>query len=487
MTTKIGILVILAIQSLGNITAQVTVDSPLFLELKQQDSMFFERGFNRCDISYMEKTLDEGLKFYHDKGGFQDKQTFLKITKQNICGNADQKPIRKLLENSLEVFPLYDNGTLYGAIQSGTHQFFTREKNKADVLGGQAKFTTVWLKKEGTWKISDILSYDHGPANVRTSNEALPLQKKSVSPTVGIGIIEEGKLTQIKVSGNLYDGTAAPYNALFNVASLTKPVTAIIVLRLVSLGKWKLDEPLYPYYTDPDLAQDPRHRKLTTRYVLSHQTGLPNWRWMQPDGKLRFDFDPGTRYQYSGEGFEYLRKAIEKKFGKSWEELAQELLFQPLQMKDTSYLWNDKKNEQRWVAGYDKNGKAYDAVKNKTANAADDLTTSLEDYSRFLIAVLNGEGWSQDVLTSLKTKHSKIKENQYFGLGFVIYDLGNGEIALAHSGADEGVNTVAFLLPKTKQGLVIFTNAEDGYKMYAEFLSQYFGEAGKKIVEIETR
>lgn len=258
------------------------------------------------------------------------------------------------------------------------------------------------------------------------------------------------------------------------------------VLRLVSLRKWNLDEPLYKYFTDPDIAKDPRSKKLTTRLVLSHQTGFPNWRWMNKDNQLNFEFDPGTKYQYSGEGFEYLRKAIENKFHKSLEELAKEFIFQPLGMKDTGYIWNEKKNAERIVIGFDKDGKPYDIVKNKTANAADDLVTSVEDYSKFLIAVMNNELLSPAVFEDMRTKQIETKKNKYFGLGFEIYDLGNNEIALSHGGSDKGVNTIAFILPKTKQGLVIFTNADDGYKIYEPIMNQYFGTAGKKIVEIET-
>ena len=149
-------------------------------------------------------------------------------------------------------------------------------------------------------------------------------------PVLGLGIIEDGKLKQIKVFGEIGKGQAAPYNTIFNVASLTKPVTAIVALKLVSLGKWNLDEPVYKYWTDPDIAHDPRNKKLTTRIILSHQTGFPNWRWLSDSKKLNFQFDPGTQYQYSGEGFEYLKKALEKKFHKSLPQLANELIFQPL-------------------------------------------------------------------------------------------------------------------------------------------------------------
>ncbi|MNK42273.1 D-alanyl-D-alanine carboxypeptidase precursor [compost metagenome] len=488
MTKKLSFSILILFFFFGNLKSQIDKNSTLFSELKKQDSLFFERGFNNCDIAYLEKTMDENLKFYHDNGGFQDKKLFLERTKQNICGNPNQKPIRKVIGNSLEVFPLYNNGELYGAIQTGEHQFFIREKNKEDVLGGQAKFTSVWTKKDGNWMMSDVLSYDHGdPNRTKLTDNLEKLLKDNHIPTLGLGVIENGKLTQIKVYGKLNDKTSASYNSIFNVASLTKPVTAMTVLRLVSLGKWNLDEPLYKYFTDPDIANDPRNKKLTTRMVLSHQTGFPNWRAMNKDNKLTFDFEPGTKYQYSGEGFEYLRKAVEKKFHKSLEELAKEYVFQPLNMNDTSYIWNGEKNANRIVIGYDKDGKAYDIVKNKTVNSADDLTTTVEDYSKFLIGVMNNELLSPEVFKAMKTNQVETKKNKYFGLGFEIYDLGNNEIALSHGGSDKGVNTIAFILPKTKQGLVIFTNVDDGYKVYESVMNLYLGEKGKKIVEIETK
>ena len=95
MTTRFYFSIFILFFSLGNLQAQIDKNAPLFLELKKQDSLFFERGFNNCDIAYLEKTMDENLKFYHDNGGFQDKKLFMERTKQNICGNPNQKPIRK--------------------------------------------------------------------------------------------------------------------------------------------------------------------------------------------------------------------------------------------------------------------------------------------------------------------------------------------------------------------------------------------------------
>lgn len=488
MTKQFGIIFLILFLSIGNLNAQIDKNSSLFIELKKQDSLFFERGFNNCDIAYLEKSVDDNLKFYHDNGGFQDKKLFLERTKQNICGNPNQKPIRKVVENSLEVFPLYNNGELYGAIQTGEHRFYIREKDKQDILGGQAKFTSVWTKKDGNWIMSDVLSYDHGGAKLDKTDDGIEqLLKDNNIPTLGLGIIEYGKLTKINVYGTQNDKTSASINSLFNVASLTKPVTAMTVLRLISLGKWNLDEPLDKYWIDPDIANDSRHKKLTTRLILSHQTGFPNWRWMNKDNKLNFEFDPGTKYQYSGEGFEYLRKAIEKKFHKNLEELAKEYVFQPLEMNDTSYIWNEKKDADRIVIGYDKDGKSLDIVKNKTPSSADDLMTTVEDYSKFLVAVMNNELLSPAVFEAMKSKQVETKKNKSFGLGFEIYDLGNNEIALSHGGSDKGVNTIFFLLPKTKQGLIIFTNVEDGYKIYEPIMNIYLGNIGKKIVDIETK
>lgn len=495
MTKSLSTIVLITSIIFGNIKAQIAKTSDLFIELKKQDSLFFELGFNNCDWVYLEKHTDENLKFYHDNGGFQDKKLFLERTKQNICGNPNQKPIRKLVENSLEVFPLYNNGQLYGAIQSGEHQFFIREKNKEDVLGGQAKFTTVWTKKDGMWMMSDILSYDHGaPKATKTENSIFENDiaieqwlKENKIPTLGLGIIENGSLKQVKVFGEIKPGVSAPYNTIFNVASLTKPITAMVALQLASQGKWNLDEPVYHYWTDPDVANDPRSKKLTTRIILSHQTGFPNWRWMNKNNQLSFDFEPGTKYHYSGEGMEYLRKAIEKKFKKPLQEIADELIFKPLKMTDTNYIWTKDTDESRFAIGYDENGKAYETVKNKTANAADDVVTTIEDYGNFLADVMNGGHLKPEIFKEMMKPEVKTKENKYFGLGLEIYDLGNGEIALSHGGSDKGSQCIAFILPKTKQGILIFTNVDNGYKVFEKLILNYLGDSGQKIVDIETK
>lgn len=323
-----------------------------------------------------------------------------------------------------------------------------------------------------------------------TSSADAEIQKllnENKIPALGIGVIKGGKLTVVRVFGELKKGESAPFDTIFNVASLTKPVVAIVVLKLASAGKLNLDEPLDKYWIDPDIKTDARHKKLTARLVLSHQTGFANWRWLNESKKLEFAFEPGTKYQYSGEGFEYLRKALENKFKKPLEQLADELIFKPLEMRDTRFFWDAGMNEARFAIGYDAKGNPYKINKNTKANAADDLLTTIEDYGKFLASVMNGDGLSKEIFAEMTRRQVKTEENKYFGLGWEIYDLGNGEYALSHGGSDEGVQTIVFLLPQSKQGLIIFTNSDNGTNVYLKLIGDYLKDYGKRIIEIEMK
>jgi len=156
-----SLILLLAVFSAISAAAQLPKTDSLFLVLKKQDSIFFERSFNLCDLDYLNKTVHPEMIFFHDQGGMQHKTEFMAAVKNNICGNPAQKPIRKPNPESLEVFPLYRNGQLYGVIQTGIHDFFIRENGKTDQHTSQAKFTHVWLLDKGRWLLREVLSYDH--------------------------------------------------------------------------------------------------------------------------------------------------------------------------------------------------------------------------------------------------------------------------------------------------------------------------------------
>lgn len=476
--------------------SQEEKNSKLYKAIMSRDSLLFNIGFNTCDVSQFENLLSNNFEFYHDKDSIQDRTLFLKNIRKGLCGSTKTYQARRdLVQGSTEIYPLSKNGVLYGALQIGIHQFFESTPEGKDKFGSTARFTHVWILENGIWKLRRSFSYDHQETNTAGTKSSIFdndseiekwLQQNNV-PALGLGIINNGKLQQIKVFGELKKGVTAPYNTIWNVASLTKPVTAMVALKLASAGKLNLDEPLYKYWTDPDIAKDANTKLLTARIILSHQTGFPNWRFMNESGKLDFKFKPGTKYQYSGEGLEYLRKALEKKFNKTLPQLADELIFKPLKMTDTKFVWNDITDVSRLAIGYDNKGNAYEPTKNKTANAADDLLTTVQDYGTFLCSVMNSDGLSKKVFDDMISHQVETKKNKYFGLGFEIYDLGNDNYALSHGGADQGVQTIVLLLPKTKQGLIIFTNVDDGYKIYEKIVNHYLGENGKKIIEIETK
>jgi len=469
------ILVIVFFLTIKNSIAQVANNSNLFVELKKADSLIFKEGFNKCNFSVLKKVLHKDLDFYHDQNGTQNLEQFYKTFTNSICSNPNFKPIRKLVDETLKVFPLKNNGEIYGAIQTGEHIFYIKESNKELYATEQGKFIHTWILENGQWKVKRIISYEHKPPTKEygtkfnadytyklfdNDSEIEELLKKHKIPSIAIGMIKNGNIQQIRTFGNRKFNQPISNNSIYKVASLTKPITAFVVLKLIDEGNWNLDEPISKYFIDKDIKHSKYLNKLTTRHILSHQSGFPNWRYLTDDKKLSFQFEPGTNWQYSGEGFEYLRKAIEKR---PFEDIAKEKLFNPLGMNNTYYYWSDKVNEKQYAFEHDENGKLINYEKYTIANASANLLTTAEDYSKFLVYVeKKGIDWS---------------------LGMqILTNLPNDETAFMHTGGDYGTKTIALILKKSKNGLVLFANSENGMVLWQKIISEYFGEVGKEIV-----
>ena len=160
--SKIVLLILLVTAGwIQPIQAQIAESSELFKTLAKKDSLLFDEGFNHCNIEVTEGIISKDLEFYHDTGGIQDRKEFFKAIKENICSSPDRKPMRKLVLGTLKVFPLEDNGHLYGAIQKGIHQFYIKEPKKDLYLTSSAKFTHLWILEDSSWKLKTVLSYDH--------------------------------------------------------------------------------------------------------------------------------------------------------------------------------------------------------------------------------------------------------------------------------------------------------------------------------------
>lgn len=140
--------------------SQVKTTDELYKTAKKLDSLIFDIGFNKCDLSHYDPIISDDLEFYHDKGGITDgKAAFIASIKNNICGSPN-KVKRELVPNSMKVYPLYSNNVLYAFVQEGEHEFFEFSNGKW-VKGSLAKFTILWLLEDKQWKMKRVLSYDH--------------------------------------------------------------------------------------------------------------------------------------------------------------------------------------------------------------------------------------------------------------------------------------------------------------------------------------
>jgi CubicO group peptidase (beta-lactamase class C family) len=300
-------------------------------------------------------------------------------------------------------------------------------------------------------------------------NDQVPgILRASKVPSLSLVVLRKGKPVLTRAWGEQAPGIPATTATLYNTASLAKPITASVILTMVSQGKLGLDDRMADLYVDPDIAADPRHTLLTPRLSLSHQTGFPNWR----TDKLAFQFDPGSNYGYSGEGIEYAVAYTQLKSGKRLDALAQHYLFKPLRMTSTAYV------EQPWFVGRVAQPFAKGAYQKpsmqKVPLGSDDVFTTPSDYARFLQAVMTGKGLSKALVAEQRRIQTGERGTQCppsiktvcparsgFGLGWQIFEFG-AKTVLMHTGNDAGEFTFAYAIPSTGEAAVLMTNASNG-------------------------
>lgn len=221
----------------------------------------------------------------------------------------------------------------------------------------------------------------------------------------------------IKTSTNIYG------------ASLSKVVFTVFVLKLVEEGLLDLDKPLQDYLPKPiyeytptkkwhdnykDLKTDTLYSRISARMCLDHTSGFPNWRWYEPDRKLRVKFMPGTRYDYSGEGMVYLQVVLEYMLGRSLEDLMQEKIFKPLGMGRSSYSWQPEfENDYCW--GHQATDSLYEKDKDNDARSASTLETTLDDYTLFTEGVLKNKILKAATRKQMFSPQIRLRSVQQFG------------------------------------------------------------------------
>ncbi|QXD13828.1 class A beta-lactamase-related serine hydrolase [Rhodocaloribacter litoris] len=293
-------------------------------------------------------------------------------------------------------------------------------------------------------------------------------------PGLALAVIEDGTVAWARGFGVRSTVTNPPVEAgtVFEAASLSKPVFAYLTLQLVDEGALDLDRPLAEYLPYADIAHDPRYRKITARMVLNHTTGFPNWR--PPGDSLRLDFDPGTRFQYSGEGFVYLQKVVEHLTGMPLRVLAVRRVFEPLGMTQSSFVWEDRFGPAV-AAGHREDGVAFDKFVPQVGNAAWSLHTTVQDYARFMIAVMNGEGLSTTLHRAMLSPQADAEAGMRWGLGWGLQPAGD-DLAFWHWGDNVGYKSFAIAFPRSRRGLVFLSNSNNGMLLLHALLKETFGQ-----------
>jgi CubicO group peptidase (beta-lactamase class C family) len=325
-----------------------------------------------------------------------------------------------------------------------------------------------------------------GPASISALEKTVPsLMRRANVPGLSLALIRDGKIYWLKNFGTKDDTAPVTAETTFEAASLGKVVFAYAILKLADQGKLDLDAPLVRYLDAPYI-DDPRLSAITARLVLSHRTGFPNWR---PESQpLVIHFAPGDHFSYSGEGYVYLQKAVERIEGRPLDDVMRDLVFTPLGMTSSSYVWRADFDTSTAI-GHDKTGAAKPKQKTKEAIAPASLQTTAGDYARFLVALLNGEGLSKEMLSQMETpatgvpldcavncfdRPAALSPDISWGLGVGLEKTAQG-LALWHWGDNGPFKAYMVAYPKARSGLVMFTNSQNGLSIANEIAKTALG------------
>lgn len=315
------------------------------------------------------------------------------------------------------------------------------------------------------------------------------LLQQSDVPGMSIALIRDGKVVWLKGFGVSNAVTKKPVTTttIFEAASLSKPVFAYAVLRLVDEGKLDLDTPLNKYLgNNYDVVNDDRINLITARHVLSHTSGFPNWRDNDGTKNLLIHFNPGEKWSYSGEGMVYLSRVVEKITGMRFEAFMQHYALQPLGMTASSYIWRTRfdtiKAYRHDVLGALSGRNQPDNGKEDTlrddGNAAASLQTTPEDYAKFIIAILNGTGLKKSTWQQMLTPQARVVDARYpaiaWGLGIGLETMPEGTYFWHWGDNGDAKAYVTAFLPN-KSAVVYFADGSNGLSFTKEILNDAIG------------
>jgi len=316
-------------------------------------------------------------------------------------------------------------------------------------------------------------------------------------PGVAIAIFNNGKVAYLKTYGVRDKEKNLPLteDSVMAAASFTKVVFAYLVMQLVEKRVLDLDKPISQYLPKPlpeclaykDLADDPRYKKITARMLLSHTSGFPNLRQLNEDQKLNINFEPGSRYAYSGEGINLLQLVVETIMNKPVQELMQDFVFQPLGMTRSSLVW-ESRLEDNWAFPYNEDGRSLGPPEQRApASAAGSMLTTLRDFANFMQAVISSQGLRKETRDLMLSPQIEILSKRQFptlaaetteenkpirlsyGLGWGLYWTPYGK-AFFKEGHLDGFQNYTVCFDDSKTGIVMMTNSSNGESIYQELL-----------------
>lgn len=323
-----------------------------------------------------------------------------------------------------------------------------------------------------------------------------------------IAVLDRGRRVWSAVYGLRRTEPALPMQSDTNIwaASLTKSVFATYVMRLVERREFSLDRPIaeqlprpldqYEPYRETAalLVQDARWPRVTPRHLLSHSSGLRNFAFLEPDKKMHLHFAPGTQYSYSGDGLNIVQFVIEQKLGRPLDQLMQEALFTPLGMTRTGMVYRAEFAEN--VADrYNAEGRFLAQTRRAPARASGNMATTLEDFTRFLEALLQNKILRPATLAQMISPVIPIRTQHQFALApdepagaeaaqvGLAYGLGWGLLtktpfgpAFFKEGHGDGAQNYVICFTRRQACMVILTNSDNGELAFRPLLETILGD-----------
>lgn len=305
---------------------------------------------------------------------------------------------------------------------------------------------------------------------------------------LSLAMVQDGRVVYRYVGG-LRDVAAqalVTVDTTFEAASLSKPLFAWFVMKQVEKGLLDLDKPLYTYLPIEELQHDPRHKKITARMVLSHQSGMSHMRWFNPDRKLAIHDEPGTTFRYSNEGFNYLSRVIAHLNGltlKTLDGLFQKEVGVPLGLAPATFQLNPAV-EALLAKGYRGSEHVHADYWDRTEfSGYGSLFATADSYAAFLIALSEGRGLKPSNLQALLKPQATVPKDDLIHQGSTQWSLSFGMRpspygpVYTHTGNNLGYTSGFLLIPKARFGYVYFTNADQCNDLHRKLATLLVGAA----------